>query len=123
LNNWLKIKDVATILNISNSNLHTIICKEEFKDLVIFNKPFHINFNIKFIKLIKKYLHNKEKIVTNISKPKEWTQSSIYCYKIGCNCQKCDIYEIMETKCQMKRVVLELVKLYGPPKIERNDIL
>lgn len=56
-------------------------------------------------------------------KPNRWVPLSIYCYKIGCNCSICDINKIIESKCRMKQVVIELVRKFGAPNIERNDIL
>lgn len=46
---------------------------------------------------------------------RRWTLSAIDCYKIGCNCSRCTIPEIMETPCKMKYCVLELVKKFGKP--------
>lgn len=50
-----------------------------------------------------------------------WTQSAIDCYKIGCNCQKCNLYQIYfnntSTKCKMKDTVIELVRRIGAPEI------
>lgn len=49
----------------------------------------------------------------------KWTQSAVDCYKLGCNCNKCNIPLIMETPCQMKRVVITLVALYGVPDLNK----
>lgn len=45
------------------------------------------------------------------------------CYELRCNCSLCQIKNIIESRCEMKNVVVELVKKYGAPNIERNDIL
>lgn len=50
---------------------------------------------------------------------KRWTQSAVDCYKLGCNCIKCNIPLIMETPCQMKRSVITLVRLYGRPDLSK----
>lgn len=46
---------------------------------------------------------------------RRWTRSAVDCYKIGCNCSRCNIPLIMETPCKMKYSVLELVKKFGKP--------
>jgi len=52
---------------------------------------------------------------------KNWTQSAVDCYLLGCNCAKCDIYRIYFSKnlykCRMKYTVIELVRRFGIPKI------
>lgn len=142
MNNWLKVNDVSKALNISNSFIRKTICKEEFKDLIAFEKPVLINYNEEFISKIQKYItkycikRNKYRektksilfdlpktIIINPDILKGWTQSSIDCYLIGCNCSICKLKKIMSAKCQMKQVVVELVKKFGAPNIERNDIL
>lgn len=45
----------------------------------------------------------------------KWTKSAAECYFIGCNCDKCYIRKVIESKCVMRKVVLELVKKYGVP--------
>lgn len=52
----------------------------------------------------------------------KWTSAAIDCFKIGCNCKKCSISEIMQTRCKMKEIVLELVKKYGAPKTEDENV-
>lgn len=49
----------------------------------------------------------------------KWTESSIYCYKRGCQCSGCFYQKILSSPCMMKNTVLELVKLYGKPKEEK----
>lgn len=45
---------------------------------------------------------------------KRWTQSAIDCYERGCRCQGC-IFSSLESTCQMKLTVRELVRRYGKP--------
>ena len=56
---------------------------------------------------------------------KNWTQTAIDCYKLGCNCSKCNLYKIYffksKSKCMMKYTVFNLVKILGAPK--SGDIL
>lgn len=62
------------------------------------------------------YRYNVACSETNANK---WTNTAIDCYKIGCNCSKCLIYNIYfknETfKCKMKDTVIELVRKNGIP--------
>lgn len=45
-----------------------------------------------------------------------WTQSSIDCYNIGCNCKKCNIVpQDFKCYCKLKSVVRELVRKFGKP--------
>ncbi|MBE7084243.1 MAG: hypothetical protein E7373_06570 [Clostridiales bacterium] len=46
-----------------------------------------------------------------------WTMQAVECYRNGCICRNCDV-KIKSQKCQMKAVVLELVKMFGEPKEE-----
>ena len=50
---------------------------------------------------------------------KNWTQSAIDCYNIGCNCSNCNLYKIYFSKsifkCKMKETVVELVRKIGKP--------
>lgn len=137
---WYKVKEVANFLNVSDDFIRTIICREEFKDFAVLEKPILIKYNDEFINLIKKYIkksnikrnHKRKETVRKIFMPikysiinsnilRGWTQTSIDCYRIGCDCSKCGIK--MDTPCHMKQTVIELVKKFGPPNIERNDIL
>lgn len=58
---------------------------------------------------------------------KNWTQSAIECYLIGCNCSKCNLNKIYFSKsvfkCKMKETVIELVRRIGIPKgeIKNNE--
>lgn len=142
MNNWLKVNDVSKALNISNSFIRKTICKEEFKDLIALEKPVLINYNEEFINKIQKYItkycikrnSRKERsrsilfdlpknIIINPDILRGWTQSSIDCYLIGCNCSICKLKKIMSARCQMKQVVIELVRKFGAPNVERDDIL
>ena len=57
---------------------------------------------------------------------KNWTPTAIDCYSLGCNCSKCNLYSIYFKnsiyKCSMKSTVIELVRKYGRPQIERGEI-
>ena len=135
MNNWLKVNDVSKALNISNSFIRKTICKEEFKDLIALEKPVLINYNEEFItKYCIKRNSRKERsrsilfdlpknIIINPDILRGWTQSSIDCYLIGCNCSICKLKKIMSARCQMKQVVIELVRKFGAPNVERDDIL
>ena len=48
-----------------------------------------------------------------------WTLSAAECYLKGCNCQICDLPFTLETKCLMKTTVIELVRKFGAPDIEK----
>ena len=53
---------------------------------------------------------------------KIWTPTAIECYRLGCNCSKCNIYKIYFEdslfKCKMKETVIELVRKTGTPQEE-----
>ena len=50
-----------------------------------------------------------------LSKNYEWTNEAKLCYSSGCDCQKCSNRFESQKQCQMKRVVIELVKRFGAP--------
>lgn len=50
-----------------------------------------------------------------------WTISSIDCYNRGCRCEGCYMREILETPCDMKRAVMELVKRFGAPTEQKEE--
>ena len=55
---------------------------------------------------------------------KNWTKSAVDCYRIGCNCAKCKLARILESKCMMKKTVMTLVKSIGaPPNAEINETM
>lgn len=49
-----------------------------------------------------------------------WTQAAKDCYARGCNCRGC-LMQDLETKCNMKAAVLELVRKFGAPKEEEKS--
>lgn len=57
---------------------------------------------------------------------RRWTQAAIYCYERGCVCSDCFYKTNMDSKCQMKVSVLNLVRIFGKPErsigIERNMV-
>jgi len=53
---------------------------------------------------------------------KYWNYSAVMCYLRGCNCTGCEYEEFFTTcenfrTCQMKASVLEMVRVYGKPKV------
>ena len=46
----------------------------------------------------------------------QWTQGSIDCYNRGCRCEGCYMKDMLETRCDMKVSVMELVRKFGAPK-------
>ena len=56
---------------------------------------------------------------------KIWTQTAKDCYSIGCNCSKCNLYKIIFSKsvykCQMKNIVIELVRKIGKPQLNQTE--
>lgn len=48
---------------------------------------------------------------------KRWSKSAIECYERGCVCAGCpyQYYFFSQQKCQMKNVVIELVRELGAP--------
>lgn len=56
---------------------------------------------------------------------KNWTPTAEECYRIGCNCSKCNIYKIYFSenyfKCRMKETVIELVRKLGKPNIDKEE--
>lgn len=49
-----------------------------------------------------------------------WTKEAKACYDNGLRCSMCPIAEDIKLQCQMKPIVLELVRKFGKPK-ERID--
>ena len=43
-----------------------------------------------------------------------WTYEARLCYKLGCTCSRCT-NRTLETPCQMRNVVFELVRTLGIP--------
>lgn len=56
---------------------------------------------------------------------KKWTPTAIDCYKLGCVCNKCNLFKIYfinsSTKCKMKETVIELVRRFGIPEVNINE--
>lgn len=52
-----------------------------------------------------------------------WTYSAINCYLNYCDCSKCNIPKITETRCQMRYAVKQLIKEIGlPTKADCNRL-
>lgn len=53
-----------------------------------------------------------------------WTQTAVDCYKLNCNCYKCNLYRIYfknsSFSCQMRETVKELIRKQGIPKISES---
>lgn len=49
-----------------------------------------------------------------------WTDGSIFCYLRQCECDGCYTQEIMDSPCQMKKAVFELLNKFGKPEIKKN---
>lgn len=59
--------------------------------------------------------HKGDKLAEELLK--NWTTSAINCYELNGECNRCDIPSLMRfQKCQMRRVVKELLKRLGEPK-------
>lgn len=57
-----------------------------------------------------------------INSESKWTESSMFCYRRGCNCEGCYIKDVLETHCFMKKAVLALVKKYGAPSNNEDTL-
>ena len=68
------------------------------------------------------YEYNVSNCETNY---KKWTPTAIDCYKIGCNCSKCNLYKLFfsttDSKCMMKFAVFGLVRNIGAPNLEEEN--
>ena len=91
--------------------------------------------DVKFLKIVNNYGMSVEKTITSYFKSsgkdsmytpqneklsasiiKSWTPQAINCYKLNCDCTKCEISQLgFSFVCQMKNVVEELLKK-GSPK-------
>lgn len=58
----------------------------------------------------------------NVQYASAWTQGSIDCYKRGCNCNGCYVKDMLETRCDMKRAVMELIRKFGLPPENENKL-
>ena len=63
----------------------------------------------------KKFEPQTEKLSTSIIK--SWTPQALSCYRLNCDCTKCEISQLgFSFVCQMKNVVEELLKKGEPDK-------
>lgn len=44
-----------------------------------------------------------------------WTVGAIDCYRRGCKCEGCLIFQLYGRKCRMREAVFELVRKFGAP--------
>ena len=51
-----------------------------------------------------------------LTKNLDWTNEARFCYMSGCNCREYTNRFESQKQCQMRRVVLELVRRFGAPK-------
>lgn len=64
----------------------------------------------------KKFSPKNEKLSSSIIK--SWTPQAISCYKLNCDCTKCEISQLgFSFVCQMKNVVEELLKKGSPNEV------
>ncbi len=56
--------------------------------------------------------------------PKTWTKEGIYCFKRHCVCEGCKYNGTFESikHCQMKASVLEMVRRFGVPPKDKQEI-
>ena len=53
---------------------------------------------------------------------KRWTPTALECYKRGCRCANCPMFNILGDRCQMKVSVVNLVRRFGAPgKVRFNE--
>ena len=56
---------------------------------------------------------------------KRWTPTAIDCYKLKCECTKCNLYKLFfkdgVQKCRMKETVIELMRLHGAPDVREGN--
>lgn len=50
-----------------------------------------------------------------INKPIRWSESAKDCYNRQCRCDGCSVFKIIGRRCQMKKAVIEIVKVLGVP--------
>lgn len=51
-----------------------------------------------------------------------WTKTAKYCYYINGDCSKCnEVPEWFKAKCQMKKAVIALIRLFGKPELVESD--
>ena len=129
---WLKIKEVANELGLSENFVRTVICQPVFESYCCFEKPIMIKFNDSFKKIIMAYANhhsirrNRPKKTEEIKKEHKismaglrfWTQSAIDCYNIDCNCEKCFLHQVLNSECKMYEVVSMLIRKFGKPSAD-----
>lgn len=49
-------------------------------------------------------------------KEPHWTYDTKHCYKRGCICRGCPMADLIGKQCQLKGMVIELVRLIGKPQ-------
>jgi len=71
-------------------------------------------------------MNNKHNILGNKTKNMFWSMDAIACYKLGCNCSKCNIFKLYfkegYSKCMMKFTVINLVKNIGIPELKKEEV-
>lgn len=60
-------------------------------------------------------LHRDFSKIYPFTHAEHWTEGAVFCYKRGCNCNGCYVKDMLETRCEMKRAVFELVRKFGKP--------
>lgn len=147
----ITLKELSDILNISTDSIRTWLNGYRFSKYrtlhgCIYSRSFVYNL-IEFleikrrddsIKLLKNYIKKYRPInytEQEVEDFKEndnrknyshinrifWTKSAIECYKIKCDCTKCELKKVLNIDCRMKEFVLELIKKYGLPKMEDEN--
>lgn len=68
-------------------------------------------------KNIQKYFSEGENDLSS-SITQSWTEQALECYSINCDCKKCSLKSgNYSFKCQMPRVISELISLIGKPTV------
>ena len=57
-----------------------------------------------------------------VASPDKWTVGAWDCYKLGCNCSKCNVAKFVDN-CKMKLSVRALVRKFGLPSDEEQSKL
>ena len=70
-------------------------------------------------------MNYKYNVTCSETTSKNWTPTAIECYRLGCNCSKCNLNKLYFSdsifKCKMKETVIELVRRLGVPEVN-NEI-
>ena len=105
-----------------NGESHTIKEWAEIKGISYATLQARIKRNLPqevwFIDKIPSRPHNKPGRKDNRNRmPYTWSVSAQECYHSGCRCSTCTMMpEDLKSKCRMKNMVRELVRLYGAPE-------